>query len=47
MISPDGLSNDLTHVNHCQFVRDVVAVAAVVLVDSVGHDHPSSELGVN
>ena len=48
MVSPDGLSNDLTHVNDCEFLRDVVTVAAVVLVDSVGHHHPgSSEIIVN
>ena len=47
MVSPDGLSNDLTDVNDCEFVRDVVTVAAVVLVDSVGHHHPSSEILVN
>ena len=40
MVSPDGLSNDLTDVNDCEFVRDVVAVSAVVLGHSVGHNHP-------
>ena len=40
MVSPDGLSNDLTHVDDGQFVRDVVAVSTVVLGHSVRHNHP-------
>ena len=37
---PDGLSNDLADVDDHQFVGDGVGVSGVVLVHSVGHNHP-------
>ena len=40
MVSSDGLANDLTDVNNDKFVSDCLTVSAVVLVDSVGNDHP-------
>ena len=40
MVSPDSLANDFADVYHDQLVSNGLAVATVVLVDSVGDHHP-------
>ena len=47
MVSSDGLSNDLTDVNDCEFLRDGLTVSAVVLVDGVSHHHPRRSMLIN
>lgn len=39
MLTPDGLSYDLAHVNDHELLGDGVRVAGVVLVHCVGHHH--------
>ena len=40
LVLPDGLSNDLTDIDDHQLVSDGLGVSGVVLVHSVGHNHP-------